>query len=314
MSVQEQLGLGESSDLLAQAREQWPAWVRKDSRLMVVGGFEELRPWLRKARPDEADEVLLGLAKLASTIGGDDLAAAATLAHALLPGAAALSARLLVLRATWASQWAAGECGSEHPDKLVAAQLWMEVRSFPWQRLRHVASNILIRTRVAVLREYGSRPQIERRDRTWAHTVVLESFAFGDAQREWNFTLHASAHEASMEKISTRALVVASGSAESSSAEELLYVLGWASDCGVITEQDRHLLLCMVEEAWTSHDAGVFSTAEVRQGSYGGFTSRKLTTRVAERVGLAEITVRRRTARSMRALAAASTRYAEYVA
>ncbi len=319
MSVREQLELGEGSDLLARAREQWPRWAQSDPRLVVVEDFDDLRAWLRQADPAHADQVLLALAMLAAPDGGDDLVAAGALAHALVPGAAVLAARMVALRAIWrGTQWNTGVLGGEDPDKLVAAQLWLEVRSFPWRRLSHVASNILLSTRVAVLTEYGSWPQVERRDRTWAHTVALEAFSYGDTSRDGDRAQPRSAMLAGLDRAGQRALFAAGSGPEPSSAEELCSVLAWAAESGVIAEQDRQLLLLMVEEAWVSQDRGLFSTAEVRQGNHqgncGGFTSRKLTARVAERVGLAESTVRRRTSRCMRALAAASTQYPEHVA
>jgi hypothetical protein len=82
--------------------------------------------------------------------------AAGVLAWVLLPGACSVARRLRSL--------------SLRIDELVAAQLWIEVRSFPWQRLWKVAANILGNLRVAVLLDCGVPSQVQRSDRTWART------------------------------------------------------------------------------------------------------------------------------------------------
>jgi hypothetical protein len=66
----------------------------------------ELRGWLH------------ALATLAAADGGNDVAAAAALACALMPGACILANRLRTL--------------AVQIDQIVAAQLWVEVRTFPW--------------------------------------------------------------------------------------------------------------------------------------------------------------------------------------
>jgi hypothetical protein len=99
---------------------------------------------------------LQALARLASPAGGDSVPAAGVLAWVLLPGACSVARRLRSL--------------SLRIDELVAAQLWIEVRSFPWQRLWKVAANILGNLRVAVLLDCGVPSQVQRSDRTWART------------------------------------------------------------------------------------------------------------------------------------------------
>ena len=92
MSVGDQLGLDDDSELLEQARQRWPAWVASDARLEVVEEFDDLRAWLPPVDRDASDEVLLALAMLAAPDGGDDIVAAAALAKCLLPGACRLAA------------------------------------------------------------------------------------------------------------------------------------------------------------------------------------------------------------------------------
>jgi len=62
----------------------------------------------------------------------------------------------------------------------VASQLWIEIRTFNWRRLRKVAANILINTRVGALREVGDFSYASRADRTWANTTLVESFSSAD--------------------------------------------------------------------------------------------------------------------------------------
>ena len=75
MSVGDQLGLDDNSELLDQARQKWPAWVATDPRLGVVDNFDDLRSWLPTVDHEESDQVLLALAMLAAPDGGDDLPA-----------------------------------------------------------------------------------------------------------------------------------------------------------------------------------------------------------------------------------------------
>src|SRR3954453_23451828 len=208
MSVATQLGLdGPDNPVLIRAALDWDSWVVWDSRLAAVtGGVKGLRPWLRRADPAAADDVLHGLAGLGSPSGGDSLLAARVLAWALLPGASALARRLASL--------------TPDIDAIVAAQLWLEIRSFPWRRLRKVAANILANTRVGVLRECGVASQLHRGDRVWAQSRLVAPQA-----AVW----------ADLEAASSR-----------TAAEELSAVLDWACDRQVIDGRERALLLALV--------------------------------------------------------------------
>lgn len=302
MSVGDQLGLDDdNSGLLALARERWASWVESDPRLDVVAEFDDLRGWLRAADPAAADEVLLALAMLSAPDGGDDVAASAALGKALLPGAATLARRLTVALAGRRHELAvidqAGNEGiGERVDQMVAAQLWLEIRSFPWRRLRRVAANILMNTRAGVLCELGDHGQLERVDRTWANTVSSDALTCGDDSFDDVRTLDWQL---------TRVLGAAgcwstwSAEPEPSACEELLDVLSWATENEVISDDDRYLLLCLVDEA---------SRTQTRRTSRGrgGLTANEVSIKVAPRVGVSEATVRRRAARSMRALAEAA--------
>ena len=126
MSVATQLGLSDpNQDLLAQARQQWPTWCRHYPGLAVVEDLLDLPPWLKEAEKSQADDVLHTLAKIGSPRGGDNVVAAGALAWLLLPGACLVAHRLRSL--------------TNRIDEIVAAQLWLEVRGFPWERLHKVA-------------------------------------------------------------------------------------------------------------------------------------------------------------------------------
>jgi hypothetical protein len=267
MSVAEQLGLQDSSELLALAGHRWPGWLERDSRLGAAGDLQTLRQWLRRAGPDEADEVLHGLATLASVSGGDDVAAAGVLAWALLPGACSLAHRLRSV--------------SPRIDEVVAAQLWLEVRTFRWRRRRRVAANILMNTRAGVLRECGVHSQMRRSDPVWSRTRPVDPYG--------GFWAGYAARNTA---------------AEDSPAEELLDLLEWACDQKVITVADRALLLCLVAAA---DRAG---TTRVHRGG-AGLMANDVSAAVAAQQGISAVTVRRRARRSLRALTQACAHMSE---
>jgi hypothetical protein len=311
MSVGDQLGLDDNSELLDQARQKWPAWVATDPRLGVVDNFDDLRSWLPTVDHEESDQVLLALAMLAAPDGGDDIAAAAALAKCLLPGACRLAGWLSTLpprevfrdsQPVMAGTWSA----VERVDELVASQLWIEVRTFKWRRLRKVAANILINTRVGVLREVGDFFYVSRADRTWANTTLVESFSAGDLTSADGGAGYSA--EMPTERVTGalfhRPEILADAGPEQeepTATEELLELLAWACDHEVISPADRYLLLCLVEEA------DRVETRRLARG-YGGLLSNEVSSRVAPRIGVSEATVRRHASRSMRALAAAASR------
>lgn len=311
MSVGSQLGLDDDSELLAQVRLRWPVWTAEDSRLAVVSEFDDLRGWLSSASRNAADDVLLALAMLAAPDGGDDAAAAAALAKCLLPGACRIASSLTslpsrdVLRDSQPVGLGARST-FERIDELVASQLWIEVRTFPWRRLRKVAANILMNTRAGVLREIGEFVHVARVDPTWARTTPVESLAFGEGEAESQLrgavaalTLQAAA--ALEERAQAHADDGGPGAREPSPAEELWDLLTWACETQVISAADCRLLLCLVEEA------DRVETRNLRRGC-GGLLGNELSLRVAPRFGVSQATVRRHASRTMRAIAAAAPR------
>ncbi|MBB2892146.1 hypothetical protein [Flexivirga oryzae] len=255
MSVADCLGLTPNSELLAQADQEWPTWCEQHPKLSVATDATTMRSWLRQHATEEGDQLLLCLAQLAATDGGNDLAAAAALAWALMPGVCSLANRLGTL--------------AREIDQVVAGQLWLEVRTFPWRRLTKVSANILLNTRAGVLRECGAHSQLERTDPTWSRTSPV------DPSRWFWMEGPSDPNEAA--------------------AEELLQLLEWACDHDVITPDDRSLLLCLVEAA--------DRTAINRTGRSGaGLMANGLNQEVATQLGISVRTLRRRTRRSIDAL------------
>lgn len=315
MSVGDQLGLDETpdshSELLDRAREKWPSWVAADPRLGVVEEFDDLRAWLPSVESAASDEVLLALAMLAAPDGGNDAAAAAALAKCLLPGACRLAGWLSTLppRDVFRDSQpiAAGSRSAvERIDELVASQLWIEVRIFKWRRLRKVAANILMNTRVGVLREVGDFFQVSRADRTWANTTLVEAFSSGEIAAEDRAAMSVGEvlpQPAASALFRRPEILAAAGpeQEEPSATEELLKLLAWACENQVISAADRYLLLCLVDEA------DRIETRNLTRG-YGGLLSNEVSRRVAPRIGMSEATVRRHGSRTVRALAAAAPR------
>ena len=126
MSVVEQLGVADLAQGLEEARQLWQDWVEQDPRLASAPAVDGLRDWLMLVGIDAADEVLHALVQIGSPSGRDCRPAAWVVAWALLPGAIAVARR--------------APAGPE-TDALVASQLWLEIRQFPWCRHQKVAGN-----------------------------------------------------------------------------------------------------------------------------------------------------------------------------
>lgn len=257
MSVATQLGLGDpESDVLATARSRWPVWVSAHPVLGVVEDLLELPVWLRQAERGDADTVLLTLAELSSPEGGDDVAATGVLAWVLLPGVSVLAARMWTL--------------SPRIDQLLAAALWMEARTFRWQRGHRVAANILMNARKAVMRDLGVGVAA---DPTWARTMPV-----APSERIWEVVPAET-----------------SGSTDTSAQQELAELLDGACAEGVITGEDRSLLVDVAQTADRQQ------TLRAGRG-HAGLLGNDVSAEVAARRGVAAITVRRRTSRAIRAL------------
>jgi hypothetical protein len=280
MSVQQQLGLEDDGLLVQQIGERWSTWSSHDERLAAVVEFDELRGWLRTADVVERDDALYALAYMAAKDAGDDYFAGAALAWALLPGAATLAARLAGF--------------SPRIDDLVAAQLWLEVRSFPWKRRRKVAANILAATRAGVLLDLGDLGQVRRSDRAWANTGLLYGRLL---EREWEPGVDAAHfNERTREQLTVDLF------ADRTPTQEVEAILAWGLCEGLISDRDRLVLTELIEEAETT----VPARGRTANCGLGG---REITRKVGDRLGVSSATIRRHLNTSVAALAAASDRY-----
>ena len=138
MSVAESFGVtaDQINDLID---THWPEWVAEAPDLELVPASERLFDWLRKAPAREADLVLRGLARLSSHKAGASVEAGLVLAWVMMPAATVLAHRLRFM--------------SEEIDEHVAAQLWIAVRTFPWQTAGRVAASLKLNLRKNVVRE-----------------------------------------------------------------------------------------------------------------------------------------------------------------
>jgi hypothetical protein len=198
MSVEEQLGVADLAHGLGEARQLWPDWVEQDSRLASAPGVDGLPDWSMLVGIDVADEVLHALVQIGSPSGGDCRPAAWVVAWALLPGAVVVARR--------------APAGPE-TDALVASQLWLEIRQFPWWRHGKVAGNVLANVRAVLARE-----GVLRRP-SWAERRTVPTDRLPEHQ------LH--------EQVSPD--------------EELIDVLTWGERVGLIDSGDRLLLSSLVE-------------------------------------------------------------------
>ena len=190
-------------------------------------------------------------------------------------------------------------CAGELINEVVAAELWIQVRSFAWRRLTKVAANIVTDTKIGALRELGH--VTDRNDRTWAVTHPAEVLVYGGGDLGGLRSAFTPGYRLSRDLLECQdpVLLTAKPGEATSVAVELLEVLEWALDQEVISAEDRNLLLCLIEEA--DQMGGRF----IGRGDCGGLLATKLSQRVGDRVGRGEATVRRRAARSVRALATA---------
>lgn len=120
---------------------RWEEWASSQPSLRVATATDagSLRRWLDDADRGDHDPVLRTLAHLAATDGGDDVDAARLLAWVMRPAVIRL---LRVL----------GPTTSRLEDRLAAA-LWVEVRTCPWQTPFPIAANIARRLRRRVVQE-----------------------------------------------------------------------------------------------------------------------------------------------------------------
>lgn len=252
------LGIGADSDLLQQAARRWPAWAAQYPVLDAASDAESFFTLRVRAHADapETQQALHALATLAAVDGGNDTAAAAALALQLMPGMILLSNRLR-------------RSVGPDVDQVIASQLWLEVRSFPWQRLEKVSGNIYMNTRHHVMAELGVPSHVARTDIAWSRTATTD------------IPDHAAAQEMP----------------EEDAAVEVARILGWACENGMLSTYDRDLMLSLVEAADREPPS--------RTGRSGGLLSNRASRDIAKTFGTSEQTVRRRVRNSIDTLSAA---------
>ena len=141
MTVAESFGVtaDQISDLL---ETHWADWTTQVPDLALVPHPGRLCDWLRTAEPHEADRVLRGLAQLSDADAGARREAGLVLAWVMMPAATILAHQLRSM--------------SDDIDFHVAAQLWIAVRTYPWQTTGRVAANIKLNLRKRVLKDLTS--------------------------------------------------------------------------------------------------------------------------------------------------------------
>jgi hypothetical protein len=141
MSVTQAIGY--TTDQIDQMiRGHWEGWAEIVPDLDLVPDPLQLKRWLTSADRRDADRILRGLAQLASINGADSIEAAAVLAWLLVPVASLVAHHLGALH--------------QDIDQLVAGQLWIEVRTYPWQTTGRVAANVRFKVRKQLLKDLGA--------------------------------------------------------------------------------------------------------------------------------------------------------------
>ena len=255
MNVATHLGVADlDSEVLVVARNRWPEWQRDHNALRPIDELAELPGWLRAADRASADRVMLAFAQLSSPHGGDDTVATGVLTWVLVPGAVVLAFRLSAF--------------SRRIDEILAAQLWLEARTFPWQHGHKVAANILMNTRRRVLRDLGVGEASAAKVVLLPPTADVWAEALSDA-----------------------------GRVEPTAEDELAEILTIARRQGVLGEDDIDLLLSL---------AGAADAAKPARSGRGhaGLMAPAASDVVAVARGVSSRTVRRRALHSVTALRA----------
>ena len=242
---------------------RWPVWVAAEPALAGVSGLDEVAAIaIDTAHPGEADVLLAALVRLGAADGGNDQDAAAVVALLLTNGAARLTRQLRNL--------------SNDIDQMVAGQVWLQIREFPWRRRRRaIAANILMDARRALLQDLG----VDAVSRSQGVVVVL-----GLTTTDGALTLGGS-----------HALVDCERPAASGKEVCLVEMLEWATDNGVVTAADAAILRELASREVSGTVRGLNSAAEIIA--------------VATRRGVNEKTVRLGRDRAVRCLVGAREAY-----
>ena len=238
----------------------WEQWVSTEPGLRRLSTLDELR----ELRGAEADELLGALVRLAAKDGGDDELAAHAVAHQLAGEALGIAIELRDL-------------GSD-VDHVVMTSLWLEIRTFPWQRrTRAFATSLRYATRRSAL-EYFLNPPKDRK-----RLIVRPP-----------------------EDIAEGAVALAAGPPDGATAaqsrSELLEYLDWSVCTNRITAEDATLLIELVSAGWQTADKGRLKLKR-------GVCSMHAVQVVADRRGVCAKTVIRERDRVLDLLRAARTDY-----
>ena len=259
------LHLGLTWPALAERVERsgrWPSWVAAEPVLASVAGLEEVVAIAAdRDDPGRADVLLAALVRLGAADGGNDQDAAQAVALLLAGGAGRLAWQLRNL--------------SEDIDEMVAGQVWLQIREFPWRRRRRaIARNILTDARRAVLADLG----VDTASRRRGVVVVLAGTVEVEAIDGGSGILLEQVRPGRLDDEIT-----------------LVEVLDWATGEGVVTHQDAGILLELARLEIDGAVRGLNSAAEIRA--------------VATHRGVSEKTVRRSRDRALRSLVNARQAY-----
>jgi hypothetical protein len=241
---------------------RWSLWVAAEPALAQLSGLEDVAATVGDtANPGRADELLAALVRLAAVDGGNDQEAAGVVALLLANGAARLGRQLRSL--------------SGDIDQMVAGQVWLQIREFPWRRRRRaIACNILMDARRALLRDLGA----DTRSCARGVVVILVDNTDGVAISG-----------------GTRAMISRDLYTEPGDELTLVSVLAWGTGNGVVAAADAATLLELAAVDVPGTVRGLSSAAEISV--------------VATRRGVSEKTVVRSRDRAVRALAGARMAY-----
>jgi hypothetical protein len=135
--------LGSLPDLCDQIHRSnaWAGWLEAEPDLRRVGSTHDLVALTAKGgNPLAADQMLGALVRLAAADGGNQQLAVVLLLHLLEPGIRTLARRFRDLDADATA--------------LVAGELTVQIRTFPWRRrTRAFAANLLLDVKAVLLRE-----------------------------------------------------------------------------------------------------------------------------------------------------------------
>jgi hypothetical protein len=122
---------------------RWRSWVVAEPDLAGVTGLRQVVAIARdQGNNRRADVILAALVRLAAVDGGNDQDAAYLVALLLTNGTGRLARQL--------------KDTSDDIEAIVAAQVWLTIREFPWRRRRQgIAQSILLDARRAVLADLG---------------------------------------------------------------------------------------------------------------------------------------------------------------